>query len=179
MSVLDLNEENKQIGFVKLAGCQPVKIPANAMKVIQWTTRRTKSNNRVPDTAIVQAISSENGSLPKNILLVDTCVEIRDGLVPVKLMNIGQEDLWLSPKTRLGIVHSAEVLQSSEDEYKVEIIPQTELLIRHIATQEGQEQNIVNNDQTSHSPFSEKLDVNDIEFSEEQRHKWGKSATKA
>lgn len=40
MSVLDLNEETKQIGFVKLTGRQPVKIPANTMEVVQGSTRQ-------------------------------------------------------------------------------------------------------------------------------------------
>lgn len=168
MSVLDLEKEVKQIGFVKLAGRQPVNIPANSMKVVFGTTRRNKST--APYTAIVQAISCENGSLPKNILMVDTFVEMKDGIVPVKLMNIGEEDVWLSPKSRIGVVHSAELLQSSEDEYKVEIVPDTEFVIRRIITQDEQNQRTTCQDKIS--AFSVKLDVNDVEFSEKQHQKW-------
>lgn len=69
ISVLDLNEETKQIGFVKLAGRQPVKIPANTMKVVQRSARRNKSTT--PCTAIIQAISSENGSLLNRLQTTD------------------------------------------------------------------------------------------------------------
>ena len=171
ISILDLDDETKQIGYVKLAGRQPVKVPANSMKVVLGSTRRSKSS--VPHTAVVQAISSENGSLPKNLLLVDTFIEIQDGTVPVKLMNIGHEDVWLTPKTRLGVVHSAELLQSSEDEYKVKVVPNTELSIRRIVKQSGHDQIVKIEDQSSDcSSLPIKLDVTDVEFSEEQNRRW-------
>lgn len=41
--------------------------------------------------------------------MVDIFVEMKDGIVFVKLMNIGEEDVWLSLKSRIGVVYSVEL----------------------------------------------------------------------
>ena len=62
------------------------------MKVVLGSTRQNKKNETY--TASVQAIASENGSLPKNSLIIDTIAQVENGKITVKVVNIGPEDVW-------------------------------------------------------------------------------------
>ena len=138
ISVIDLNQNAKRISFVKVAGRQAIKIPANSMKVVIGSTRQNRKNAAY--IAAVQAIACENGSLPKNIMVIDTVANVENGKVPVRVLNIGPEDVWLEPKSRLGTLQLAEILKSTDDEYTMDI-NQTEVSIRKItaATETHQE----------------------------------------
>ena len=74
-----------------MAGREAVRIPANSMKTIIGSTRQNKKRN--PYVAAVQPISNENGSLPRNILVVDTVSVVESGKISVRMLNIGEEDV--------------------------------------------------------------------------------------
>ena len=156
ISVIDLNENAKRISFVKVAGRQAIKIPANSMKVVIGSTRQNRKNETY--TAAVRAIACENGSLPKNIMVIDTVANVENGKVPVRVLNIGPEDVWLEPKSRLGTLQSAEILKSTDDEYTVEI-NQTEVSIRKITATTETQQEL--------QPFN--VDIGDVEMTNDQR----------
>ena len=56
------------------------------------------------------------------------------GEIPVRIINIGDEDVWLKPKSRIGTLHKVEVVRSIDDEYDVSI-ENREVLIRKIGTE--------------------------------------------
>ena len=158
ISVMDLAESTKHVSFVKVAGRQAIKIPANSMKVVIGSTRQNKRNETY--TAAVQAIACENGSLPRNIMVIDTVANVENGKIPVRVLNIGPEDVWLEPKSRLGTMQSAEILKSTDDEYAVDI-DQKEVTIRKITAKIDQQQEI--------QPFT--LDIGDVELTNNQKIK--------
>ena len=166
ISVLDLADNTKRIGFVKVAGRTPIRIPAYSMKVVLGSTRQNKKNETY--SASVQAIVCENGSLPKNLLIVDTIAQVENGKIPVKVVNIGPEDVWLTPKCRIGVAQEAEVIQSSADEYTVDI-SETELYIRRIDVLRGQERDVEKD--SSHLLDRLKLDIGEVDFTGDQRKK--------
>ena len=166
ISVLDIADNTKRIGFVKVAGRTPIRIPANSMKVVLGSTRQNKKNETY--SASVQAIASENGSLPKNLLIVDTIAQVENGKIPVKVVNIGPEDVWLTPKCRIGVAQEAEVIQSSADEYTVDI-SETELYIRRVDVLRGQESDVEK--ESSHLLDRLKLDIGEMDFTGDQRKK--------
>ena len=158
ISVMDLAENIKHVSFVKVAGRQAIKIPANSMKVVIGSTRQNKRNETY--TAAVQAIACENGSLPRNIMVIDTVADVENGKIPVRVLNIGPEDVWLEPKSRLGTMQSAEILKSTDDEYAVDI-DQKEVTIRKITAKIDKQQEI--------QPFT--LDMGDVELTNSQKFK--------
>ena len=166
ISVLDLADNNKRIGFVKVAGRTPIRIPANSMKVVLGSTCQNKKNET--HSASVQAIGSENGSLPKNLLIVDTMAQVENGKIPVEVVNIGHEDVGLSPKSRIGVAQEAEVIQSSADEYTVDI-SETELYIRRVDILRGQESDVEKD--SSQVLDTLKLDIGEVDFTSDQRKK--------
>lgn len=163
MSVLALaeNEVDVKIGLVKVAGRETIRIPANSMKTIVGSTRQNKKNH--PYVAAVQPISIENGSLPRNILVVDTVSVVESGRIPVRMLNIGEEDVWIQPKTRIGTLHQIEILKSSDQEYTVDIEP-TELNIRSVSVSNK----TLNSD---NSELTSKLDLGNVPFTSKQEQK--------
>ena len=166
ISVLDLADNTKRIGFVKVAGRTPIRIPANSMKVVLGSTRQNKKNETY--SASVQAIACENGSLPKNLMIIDTMAKVENGKIPVKVVNIGHEDVWLTPKSRIGVAQEAEVIQSSADEYTVDI-SETELYIRRVDVLRGQERDVEKD--SSQLLDTLKLDIGEVDFTGDQRKK--------
>lgn len=145
MSVLTLadKENSVKIGLVKVAGTECVRIPANSMKVVMGSTRQNKRNE--PYTAVVQAVTAENGSLPRNVMVIDTLGVVDNGRIPVRIINIGHEDVWIQPKSRIGTLHLVDILKSTEDEYVVDI-EKSEINIRRVST----------------SPYTDSFDVENI-----------------
>ena len=144
---------------MKVAGRTPIRIPANSMKVVLGSTRQNKNNETY--SASVQAIASENGSLPKNLLIVDTLAQVENGKIAVKVVNIGHEDVWLTPKSRIGVAQEAEVIQSSADEYTVDI-GETELQIRRVNVLRDLDSGIQTD--TSKQFDMLKLDIGEVDF---------------
>ncbi len=98
-------------GFAKLGGRVPVCVPARSSKVLTCTTRQaTRGSTEV----LVQAIHDTAGNLPRNLAVVDTFSSVEGGLVSAKVVNVGEEDVWIRPKSRIGVVSQGKVLQSEE-----------------------------------------------------------------
>lgn len=70
--------------------------------------------------AAVQAIQGATGSLPRNISVIDTLSEVKNGKIPVRVLNLGNEDIWLKPKSRIGTLHKVEIVKSTEDHYDID-----------------------------------------------------------
>ena len=158
ISVMKLDEWSERTSFVKVAGIQAIKIPANSMKTVIGSTRCIQEGKTY--TAAVQAVSCENGSLPRNIMVIDTIANVEQGKIPIRVLNIGPEDVWLEPKTRLGTLQSAEVIRSSDDEFRVEFTS-TEVSIRKIRGNTESQQNLGKID----------FDLGDVVLTNQQRER--------
>ena len=128
-STLDMATKDAKISFVKVTGRDEVKIPANSMKVVIGSTRQNMKGEEY--TAAVQAIYGTSGSLSRNIMVIDTLGKVESGKIPVRVINIGDEDIWLKPKSRIGTLHKVDVVKSTDDEYDIGI-EEKEVYIRKI-----------------------------------------------
>lgn len=72
-------------------------------------------------SGFVQAVQGNYGTLPKNTLLMDAYADIEKGKIPVRVVNIGDKDVWLNPKSRIGILHDVEVEFVSQPNCQAEI----------------------------------------------------------
>lgn len=59
-------------------------------------------------------IEPANTSLPPGVAVIPTLVESKSHILPVQIVNFSQEDVWLCPRTRLGIVSSAELVENDQ-----------------------------------------------------------------
>lgn len=163
-TALDLSTGDDKISFVKVAGRSDICIPAKSMKVVIGSTKQNKKNK--PYTAAVQAISGTFGSLPRNIMVIDTLGTIDCGKVPVRVLNIGDEDTWLKPKSRIGTLHKVDVIRSTNDEYDIDI-HETEVVIRKISTKTSDDIPI-SDDYNDHL----KVKMGDVILTEDQKGKF-------
>ena len=115
LSLYEMSVDSNDHGtsFVKVAGSLRVKVPASSMVVVQGITM-LRSDGK-PYSVAVQALAGVTGSLPRNIIVVDTFAKLVNGRVPVRVVNLGQEDVWLEPKSRLGLAHFVDVVREHFD----------------------------------------------------------------
>ena len=154
-----------RVSFIKVPGKQAIKVPAYSMKVVSGTTRQ---QHRGSYTVAVQAIQGQNGQLPRNLVVVDTFAEVQNGLVPVRVVNLGHEDIWLEPRSRLGTAHTVDVVQESSSVSCNVDVTNEEIFVRLEKTQAEvitDEQELEWND----LPF--KPDLGDVDLTLSQKQK--------
>lgn len=147
MSVLTYAEDelDEKIRRVKVASREAIKIPAKSMETsVGYTRTKNKRNQYV---IAIKAISS------RNIIVVYTVsnVHVEDGKNPVRILNIGEEDIWIQPKIRIGTLHHIEILKCSDQEYTVDI-EQTEMNIRRVSV-------LINTIASENSELTSNLDL--------------------
>lgn len=96
-----------------MSGKQPVHIPAGSVAMVAMTGRRAKHRE---DTALIEPIA---GPLPGGLLVVNTLTKPTAGQMFARVVNLKDEDVWLSPRTRIGVFHVADHVQNPK--HKVEI----------------------------------------------------------
>lgn len=141
-SALDIAENTDRISFVKVAGRESIRVPANSMKVIISSTRQNRKGETY--AAAVQAIHGTAGSLPRNVMVIDTFAKVENGKIPVRVINLGTEDIWLKPKSRIGTLHEVDVIRSTDDEYDVNVDEKT-VFVHKISSSTEQVDNVMPN----------------------------------
>lgn len=48
---------------------------------------------------------------PGGLIVVPTVISSNNHIFPVQVINFSQEDVWLSPKTRLGILSQCQCVE--------------------------------------------------------------------
>jgi hypothetical protein len=87
---------------------RPILIPARSLQVVAGSTKAS----RTPITVLIEEISplTKGLSLGRTIVTVD-----HTGRVPIQLANFSDKDIYLKPKTLVGILNPTEI----ESPYKV------------------------------------------------------------
>ena len=119
---------NLKTSRVRVGGKQPVLIPARSIKVLQGTTTANISNK--PIHAVIERHSVERLTPLNNGLVVgSTFVSLdRSGKVPVQVANFSEEDIYLQPRTPIGIMRPA----SAEDNYNVVQVSNSEIKVEEL-----------------------------------------------
>lgn len=99
-------------------------------------------------------------------MVIDTLGTIDCGKVPVTVLNIGDEDTWLKPKSRIGTLHKVDVIRSTKDEYDIDI-HETDVVIRKISTKTSDDIPI-SDDYNDHL----KVKMGDVILTEGQKEKF-------
>ena len=93
-------------GFARLSGTVPIRIPANTVVVLCCTGPNI-------DGDIVVNPLTNGAHLHRNFKTVYTCTNIVGGQMCVRAANVGDEDIFIKPRTRIGTVSRCEI--ESED----------------------------------------------------------------
>ncbi|KAK3748343.1 hypothetical protein QZH41_001951 [Actinostola sp. cb2023] len=156
---LDICESSTSvIGFAKVAGKNKVRIPAESVSVIQATGL---NGGKMDYTALVEPVS---WSLPGDIVVVNTVTTVIGGRMYIRVANLGREDVFLNPRTRIGVVHSVEhcVVPSDKVDFKRVSVNEEMVCLKEL---ESDEKTDVSSD------FACPVDLSNIDCTNEQRLK--------
>ena len=101
-----LQDYEDKTAFVKIP--RETKLPAYSASIV-WC--RVANCLRRP--TLVQGLQSFSSCLPRNVIVLDSVATPVDNFIPVKILNISAEDIWLNNKQRVGIAYPADVQDNS------------------------------------------------------------------
>ena len=104
----------EKTSMVRVAGSRIVPLPAWSFSTV-WCTTGQPSNTEIH----IQGVQPGTSQLPKHVIVMDTVAIVRGNQVPVRVVNMSQEDIWLSPKLRLGVSYSADIVEN--DDFSVDV----------------------------------------------------------
>jgi hypothetical protein len=99
-------------------------------------------------------------------MVVPTCVSVQNGQCLVRIVNLGDEHVWLQPKTRLGIAPVVDVVHEPEQSERCRVEVSEHEIVVHI--EKVQVDITVESVHTSLDDLPFKVDLGDMTFSDEQ-----------
>lgn len=93
----DTLSHGDMIGFVKVAGKQPVTIPPFSERVLEG---RCRIPPKMSCEVLVEA--SSKVSLPKSVLIANVLTKAIDGKVPVRVLNSSEKPVKIPPRCRIA-----------------------------------------------------------------------------
>ena len=91
-------------GIAKVAGKQAVMVPSRSVAMVPVTGWRGHQA-----TALVEPIK---GPLPGGLIVVNTVAKPVAGQMYVRVLNFKEDDVWLQPRTRIGVLHAADHIEN-------------------------------------------------------------------
>ena len=145
-------------GFAKVAGKSQVRIPAGSISVIRVNGWQGPQNSKT--AALVEPLS---GQTPGNIIVINTMTQVVNGQLYIKVANISNEDVWLKPHTRIGVLHEVNDAMDTKNtvDFKRVSINEEVLFVRDSMTDKEQRQ-----------LFKCPIDLSNVECTCEQRQKF-------
>ena len=55
------------------------------------------------------------GQIPGNIIVINTVTQVANGQLHIRVMNITDEDVWLQPHTRIGVLHEVDDVMDTKN----------------------------------------------------------------
>ncbi|KAJ8381162.1 hypothetical protein SKAU_G00019400 [Synaphobranchus kaupii] len=89
----------EQATFARVSGKDVVHIPASSISTVM-----TRGLKTVKDDGPLLLLEPVNTPLPGDLVVVPTLVPTDSHVFPVQVINVSQEDVWLQPRTRLGVL---------------------------------------------------------------------------
>ena len=144
-------------GFAKVAGKSQVRVPAGSVSVIRingWQGPQTSNT-----AALVEPLS---GQTPGNLIVINTVTLVVNGQLYVRVANIADEDVWLQPHTRIGVLHEINDVMDTKNtvDFKRVSVNEEMVFVGESTTEQDQGQ-----------PSMCPIDLSNVECTPEQRKK--------
>lgn len=95
--------ESGRVGSVRVQAGPAVCIPAGSMKLVPASCHQGLGPTL--SSALLEPTAFTDGNLSANLLIPTAYLSVTCGNVNVPVVNLGDQDLWLWPKLRLGELH--------------------------------------------------------------------------
>ena len=107
----------EKMSTARVAGKHKMHIPASSVATVYARGRKTQSEG---DATML--LEPGNTPLPSGLMIVPTVISSNSHIFPVQVINFSREDVWLSPKTRLGILSQCQCVEGDPCEVKFQRI---------------------------------------------------------
>ncbi len=95
--------------MARVAGRDRVRVPASSVATVM-----IKGHSKVEGKETQLLIEPVNTPLPPGLTVIPTLVDSKSHILPVQIVNFSQEDVWLCPRTRLGIISTVDSVESDQ-----------------------------------------------------------------
>ena len=102
-------------GTARVAGKKPVLVPANSVSTVMATGWNGHSDSK--DMVIVESIQNCDDA---RVCVINTLVK-PSGSFGVRVVNLTDNDIWLQPRARIGVLHSVDSIESDIDFNRVSV----------------------------------------------------------
>ena len=102
-------------GTARVAGKKAVLIPANSVSSVMVTGWSGRSDSK--DMVLVEPIKNSSDT---RVSVINTLVK-PSGMFAVRVANLSDADVWLQPRTKMGVLHSVDSIESDVDFKRVSI----------------------------------------------------------
>ncbi|XP_067381076.1 uncharacterized protein [Channa argus] len=95
--------------MARVLGRDKVRVPAESISTVMVKGHFSQIGT---DTQLL--IEPANAPLPPGVLVIPTLVDNKSRVLPVQVVNFSQEDIWLCPRTRIGIISPVECVENNQ-----------------------------------------------------------------
>ena len=111
-------------GFAKVAGKSQIRVPAVSVSVLRingWQGPQTSTT-----AALVESLREQ---VPGNLVVINTLTHVNNGQLHVRVANITEEDVWLQPHTRIGVLHEIRNVEDTKNNIDFERVSVNEEMV--------------------------------------------------
>lgn len=98
-----------RLSCARLAGKDAVHVPASSAATIM-----AKGLKTVSEKGPLMLLEPGNAPLPGGLVVVPTLITSERHIFPVQVMNLSDEDIWLQPRTRLGLLTEVDTVDNDQ-----------------------------------------------------------------
>lgn len=91
-------------GFARVAGRSDVRVPAGSVSTVKVTGFHRQHGEC--NQTMIEPLTT---TLPGNLLVVNTLSQAVKGNYMVRIVNMGSQDVWLKPRTRIGRLQDVDI----------------------------------------------------------------------
>uniref|UniRef100_A0A3B1KDF0 Gypsy retrotransposon integrase-like protein 1 n=1 Tax=Astyanax mexicanus TaxID=7994 RepID=A0A3B1KDF0_ASTMX len=105
--------QSGRVGLVRVQQGPAVRVPAGSMAFISAACH--DGLGFIVSTGLLEPVSFVDGQLPCDLLVPSALVSVGKGVLQVPVVNVGDQDRWLQPKTVLGELHVVQLMSTPKE----------------------------------------------------------------
>ena len=114
-------------GLARIAGRNDIRIPAGSITTVDATGYR----GLLPGEESCILVEPLRDQTHHGLIIASTLTSVRGRPVKVQVANLGQEDVWLQPRERIGTMHAVSGVQEDHQDFDFTQVSIHEAVIHH------------------------------------------------
>ena len=114
-------------GLARIAGRDNIRIPAGSITTVDATGYR----GLLPGEESCILVEPLRDQTHHGLMIASTLTSVHGKHVKVKVANVGQEDVWLRPRERIGTMHAVSGVQEDYQDFDLTQVSVHEVVVHH------------------------------------------------